>query len=245
MFDLAEFTLRHMTECGASIRKIAARSSSMEEAATRIVRYLRENLVGSQGKPALALVRLYKTHPFAELPPSLQKFADGVFGDAHDIKPATKCLTLLATAGDTAEWNSRHGSTSHKVIPLPSTQIVAEFPMVAQLVRQLGVEVTSLLESGGSFMVDAEQRTYNVFFVPEAKGSPYIPAQEQFVIPYDIRSVLGFGGILHTGDLFAVIIFSKVPIVRNTAELFKTLALNVKIALLPFATGPVFAEPAA
>jgi hypothetical protein len=64
------------------------------------------------------------------------------------------------------------------------------------------------------------------------------------VIPYGIRSVLGFGGILHTGDLFAVIIFSKVPIVRNTAELFKTLALNVKIALLPFAAGPVFVEPA-
>ena len=42
-------------------------------------------------------------------------------------------------------------------------------------------------------------------------------------------------------DLFAVILFSRVPIPRSTAELFRPLALCVKIALLPFVNGPVFA----
>ncbi|MFM8550852.1 MAG: ATP-binding protein, partial [Nitrospiraceae bacterium] len=69
---------------------------------------------------------------------------------------------------------------------------------------------------------------------PEAVGSPYLPGQGQIVVPYGVCSVLGFGGLLPTGSLFTVILFSKVPIPRETAELFKTLALSVKIALLPF-----------
>jgi hypothetical protein len=185
---------------------------------------------------------MYKTHAFGELPAPLQTFASGVFGEAEELKPTTKCLTLMATAGDIAAWNERATSSGHKAIPLPSAQVVAQLPMVAQLVRQLGIEVTSLLAADTSFLVDAEQKTYNVFYVPDAEGSPFIPAQEQFVLPYRVRSVIGFGGILHTGDLFAVIMFSKVPIVRNTAEMFKTLALNVKMAVLPFANGPVFRE---
>ena len=245
MFDLTRFSLRHMTECGAAIRRSAAAASSMEDAASCIVRYLRDHLVDGDGKPASALIRMYKTHPFADLPATLQQFASGVFGESQELRPTTKCLTLMATAGDLDAWNARQRSSGHQAIPLPSAQVVAQLPMVAQLVRQLGIEVTSLLEADTSFLIDAEQKTYNVFFVPEADGSPFIPAQSQFVVPHGVRSVLGFGGLLHTGDLFAVIVFAKVPIARNTADLFKTLALNVKMAMLPFAAGPVFAEVAA
>jgi len=91
-----------------------------------------------------------------------------------------------------------------------------------------------------ALLLNLEQRTYNVFHVPEAVGSPYVPAQEDFVIPYRIRSVLGFGGMLPTADLFAIILFSKVPISRETADLFKTLALSAKVALLPFVKDAVF-----
>jgi hypothetical protein len=61
------------------------------------------------------------------------------------------------------------------------------------------------------------------------------------VIPHGIRSVLGFGGVLPSGDLFAMILFSRVRIPREIAELFKTLSLNVKVALLPFVDRRVFA----
>jgi hypothetical protein len=40
--------------------------------------------------------------------------------------------------------------------------------------------------------------------------------------------------MLASGDIFVVILFSKVEIPRDTAELFRTLALNVKMAVLPF-----------
>ena len=62
----------------------------------------------------------------------------------------------------------------------------------------------------------------------------------EFVVPFGIKSVLGFGGVLPPGDLFAVIMFSRVPVPRETADLFRNLALSVKLAILPFSRGPVF-----
>ena len=242
MFDLATFSLVSMTECGAALRRVSNGAASLEEASERVVRYLRENLVDADKKPALALVRLYKTHEYGSLPADLQAFARSVFGDAERLSPTTKCLTLLATSGDHPDWRSRRTSKGHQAIPLISEEVVARLPMVSQLVSQFGLEVSSLLRPDPSFLVDAEQKTYNVFFVEEAAGSPYIPAQDEFVAPSGIRSVLGFGGLLPSGDLFAVIAFSKVPIGARTADLFKTLALNVKMALLPVVASPLFGE---
>jgi hypothetical protein len=92
-------------------------------------------------------------------------------------------------------------------------------------------------------LLGLEERKLNVFHVPEAVGSPYIPAQESFVIPCGVKSVQGFGGLLPSGNLFAIIMFSKVEISSSTAEKFKTLASNVKSALLPFDGKAVFGKP--
>jgi hypothetical protein len=113
--------------------------------------------------------------------------------------------------------------------------------MIAQLIRQLGVQVELLVDPAPELLVDVQQHTFNVFHVPVAEGCPYIPAQREFVLPYGVRSVIGFGGLLPPGELFATILFSKVPVSRETAELFKTLALNVKVAMLPFAGKKIFA----
>jgi hypothetical protein len=40
--------------------------------------------------------------------------------------------------------------------------------------------------------------------------------------------------MLPSGDVFMVIIFLKVPVSRESAELFKNLSLNIKLAVLPF-----------
>ena len=97
------------------------------------------------------------------------------------------------------------------------------------------------MDSG--LILDADQHTFNVFLVEHAEGNPSIPAQADFVTPYGIRSALGFGGLLRGGELFTIIMFSRVTIPRETADMFRTIALGVKLALLPFARGPVFASP--
>ena len=248
-YDLSRFTLRDMTECGAALRKLGADSPSMEETASRIVRYLHEHLVdGPTGRRSCALVRLFKTHRYDELDDDLRRFANGMM-DGRTPGDSMKCLTLLASTGERPEWNSRHESSGHKAIPLPSLQAVARIPMISQLVSQLGLEIGALVANDAAdaadmadmaLLLDAEQRTFNVFFVPEAVGSPYIPAQREFVHPLGIRSVLGFGGVLPRGDLFAVILFTTTTISRETTELFKPLALCAKTALLPFVGRRVF-----
>jgi hypothetical protein len=112
--------------------------------------------------------------------------------------------------------------------------------MIAQLIYQLGLEPGAVVRPGPELLGGLDQRTYNVFHVSQALGSPYVPAQEEFVVPHGVQSVLGLGGVLATGDLFVVILFSRVALSRETAELFKPLALSVKLAVLPFAGGQVF-----
>lgn len=241
MYDLARFTLSDMTRCGIELRKLGAGASSAEEVADRIVRFLHESLRAQGGEEAACvLVRLFVTMTYAELEADQQEFVASVLGHAPD-RPTTKCLTLLATAGEVPAWNSRRASLGHSALPLASEESVARSPMIAQLIRQLGVEVGALISADPSLVVDADQHNYNVFHVPDAEGSPYIPAQREFVIPYGVRSVLGFGGLLPSGELYATVLFSKAPIPRATAELFRTLALNVKVAMLPFVGRRVFA----
>jgi hypothetical protein len=53
-------------------------------------------------------------------------------------------------------------------------------------------------------------------------------------VPYRIASVLGFGGQLRRGDVYAVRIFSRVPISREVATQVNALALDVTSAFFPF-----------
>ncbi len=239
-FDLSRFSLADMTRCGAELRKLGQNASSMEEVAQRTVEYLRQRLLDATlGDPACKLVRLFVTMPFAELEPEQQAFARTVLGQGPP-RPETKCLTLLATTGEEPAWRSRHHSAGHKALPLPSPEAVDRSPMIAQLMRQLGVELGRFLAADQRLLLDQEQHGFNVFYVENAVGSPVIPAQREFVEPHGIRSVLGFGGVLPPGEMFATILFSRTPVPREVADLFRTVALNVRYALLPFAGRKVF-----
>ena len=230
--DITEFTFVDMAACSTGLRHIGEGASSMEETAGRIVAFLYRQFSTSEHQAPLALVRLFKTHPYNGLKPELQTFA----GKLLERRPAAalKCLTLLGTIGSRSEWCSRNLSVNHQAIPLASEDGVARIPMIANLVQQFGLGVSDLLEPDPQILIDLEQRTFNVFHVPVAAGSPVVPAQAEFVLLENIQSVLGFGGMLRGGDLFAVIMFSRVPISRATADLFQSLSLSVKIALLPF-----------
>ena len=241
MYDLENFTLSDMTRCGIALRNLGAGASSMEEVGERVVRLFHEELrLPGQDARACALVRMFVTMPYDALDCDQQEFARGLLGREPEVR-GMKCLTLLATAGDVDSWNSRQASVAHKALPLPSEESVARSPMIAQLMRQLGVEIGTFLTPDPGVVVDAAQSTFNVFHIPEAEGSPYIPAQADFVIPHGIRTVLGFGGLLPPGELFATILFTRASVPRESADLFKTLALNVKVAILPFAGSKVFA----
>ncbi len=173
------------------------------------------------------------TQCYGDLDEELQAAVSDVLQDDSPL-PDMKCLTLLATAGDEPDWNLRRCSRGHKSIPLLSEQAVSQAPMIVNLFRQLGISVGRLINPDPKYLLDMSQTSFNVFHVPVALGSPVIPGQPNFVIPYGISSVLGFGGGLPSGEMFAVIMFFKVPVTHETAQLFKNLSLNLKMALLPF-----------
>ena len=242
--DLTKFGLTEMLRCSTELRRATKDAPTMEEAAQRVCRRLYEELVTSEKSKACVLVRCYKTHSYEKLEPELQSFARAVLQGAP-TGPTMRCLTLLGTAGDEPAWNSRRTSIEHQAIPLPSAEMVEKAPMIAQLIRQFGLELTDVIRPTTDLVRGLAGKAYGVFHVPEATGSPYIPAQRDFVLKFRIRSVVGFGGSLPGGDLFAVILFARVPISSETADRFRNLALDVKTAFFLYREGEIFSTAAA
>lgn len=239
---LSNFGFREMMECRGRIRDLFADDPpTLEHVGERAVEFFRNELVDETGAPACALVRLFKTHPYRDLPEELQTAVHTASPESATV-PDLRCLTLIATRGDEPEWNSRHTSRGHRVIPLLSVEMVQQAPMIAQLITQLGIPIANVVRPSRALLLDQDQTSHNVFYVPRASGSPHIVAQKEFVARYAIQSVLGFGGVVASGDLFAVIMFTRVPVPPDVADQFRVVGLNLKIALLPFARKKLFRD---
>jgi two-component system, NtrC family, sensor kinase len=242
MYNIQKMTLRDMSECGLALRGLGDDALSMEEVSNNIIEYLYQNFVDSScGEKHCVLIRFFKTHSYSELTPDLQEYASGILSD-RIIPHNLKCLTLLATAGELPEWNSRHQSVGHKAIPLANEDAIARIPMIYQLIQQLGLNPSIVVQPDQNLLTDLEQKMYNVFYVSHAKDSLCIPSQASFVVPFNIKSVLGFGGLLPSGNMFSILMFLKVAISPMIINLFRPLALNVKMAILPFDDGCIFKD---
>ena len=234
------YGLAALLECSMELRTVGAGATSMESAADQVVRFLRSHFVDKQsGRSALPLVRLYLTQRAGQLEPAVLDFATAACTDIR-IGPDVVCLTLLATAGEEEAWNDRRRSVGHKAIPLPSIETLQRLPMVSRLFEQLGVDARRIVTGDRDVTPEVERRPYDVFYVSETRDHPSVPAQADFVIPYGIRSAIGFGGVLPDGETFAVVAFSSVPIPAEAVDAFVAAALATKLALLPFVGGPVF-----
>ena len=231
-----------MSECGLALRQITEKADCMEDASNLIIKYLYENLIDKKtAEKNCILARFFKTHPYGKLTPDLQEYVRDILGQ-NQIADDLKCLTLLATNGELPEWNSRYKSVGHKAIPLVSEDAIARIPMISQLIKQLGLNLEIVLRTDPNLLIDSEQRMYNVFYVANALGSSHIPSQTSFVIPFGVKSVIGFGGLLPSGEMFAVLMFLRVVVPQTIVDLVRPLALNVKTAILAFDNCKVFKE---
>lgn len=241
MYSIETFTKVDVSHCAVALRNLEYESQNMEDAASQIVRHIYNNFRNPRtGEHELALARFFKTHPYRELSTRLQKEAQTIVEDRY-ISPATKCLTLLATAGDAPAWNARQKSQGHQAIPLIDEDFVRRAPMILQLIQQFGLDVSAVIETNPALITKNPHRAFNVFHIPTALNSPYIPAQKEFVVPYRIKSVLGFGGMLPSNELFAVILFSKAFIPIETANRFKFISAYVRVAVESFSRNDIFA----
>lgn len=241
MLCLSSFSLSDMLQMSAALRKMGADAATLGEVAQRTVRYLYDALHDERGQPACILTRCFKLHPYAALPPALKTIAQAQ--SSEPLMPEQKCLVLLATVGHLPRWCETQQSTGHRAIPLLGLPMVQQAPMISRLIQQLGLAVETVLAPAPDLILEMAQKTYNVFYVPEALGSPHIPAQEEFVRAYGVRSVLGFGGVLPDGNLYACIMFCRTFLSREIAEMWKTIATSTKLAMIPYYQ-TVFSDPA-
>ncbi len=237
--SLEKFSLGDMLRCGTELRRVARGAPTVESAARHIVQYLYNAFRDpSSDERSCVLARFYRTHRFSNLEPELRVVARSLLAEQPE-RQDVRCLTLLATAGILPDWNDRRQSRDHRAIPLPTREVVERAPMIAQLIRQLGLDIESVVAPSPTLIQELEGKTYNVFHVERAQGSPYIPAQAEFVKKHGVESVIGFGG-LGGEELFAIILFSKVRVSPESAERFRNIALDVKSALLGFREHQVF-----
>ncbi len=240
MFDLTKFSLKDMSEVGDALQQLELKAKNIDELSDMIVRYFFDNLGETQTEEkSSVLVRFFMTYPYSSLDPELQQSANKML-NSKPVDQDMKCLKLLATAGVQPEWNRTINSKGHRVLPLQNEEMLKKNIMVHQFIHQMGMDISNVLNPDPKLSSELEGRVFNIYHVPEALGSPYIPAQDEFVVPFGIKSAVGFGGMLPTGNLYALLIFSKTKIPRETANLFKNIALNVRMAVLPFVNEKIF-----
>jgi hypothetical protein len=238
-YDFAKFSLQNMTRCGDDLRQFGSKARNIEELANLMVHYFFDHFIDKKtGEKSCALVRFFMTYPYTSLDEELRRSADKI-RNGQPVPQDAKCLVLLATVGLHPDWNSTKLSKGHRVIPLLNEDMVKQTPMLYELIYQLGIDASSVLNPDPTLAFELEKEIIKVYYIPDASDSPYIP-QNDFAIPFGIKSVLGFGGILPTGNLFAVLIFSRVKIPRNSADMFKNIDLNVRMTVMPFVTEKIY-----
>jgi hypothetical protein len=241
MSDLAKLTFSEMTLVAAKLRKVGRGAASMEVASQQVARFFYEEFVEhAGGHSAFVLARCFKTHPLGLLPPELQSIARKAAPN-QSAGPDTQCLTLLGTYGDEPQWQSRRQSISRQVVPLVDEEALARLPMIDGFMAALGLERRFVVSPDPAALALREREGFGVFHVENALGSPWIPAQDAFVKPHGVASAVGFGFVTPPANLFEVILFSRQAISLATAQLFRTLALSLKLVYLPLG-GRVFEE---
>jgi hypothetical protein len=225
--EIAALTVDDIVTLNATVRSSASSAATMRDAAQDIAEVLYDRFDATA-----ALIRVYMTVRCRNLPTDLRAFAEAAHGAT--LEPEVPCLTLLGTTGIEPDWRAPEASAGHRAIALISSEVVrARIPMVAGLLDQLGVDIDTVVDLRREDVLLLHHREYGVFHVAEAANSPLIPAQD-FVGSYGIRSVVGCGGGLPSGEIFAAVVFARQPIDERTAELFRTLAYGIKAALVPF-----------
>jgi hypothetical protein len=232
--DLTSVTSEDIARLGEESRQTIAGTPTLESAARALCRHLHDELAGPNGTPACVLTRCFSTVRYDALPTELQRIAKRALGAVAITppEPAMRCLVLLGTVGEEPEWNDRRSSRGHQAIPLPSPYVVERAPMIARLIRELGLDLTQVIRPGAA-STRPGGALEGVFHVEDAAGSRYIPAQQGFVDRYGIRSVIGFGSILASGELLATLLFTRVSVPPAVAERFGRLAREIVEALGP------------
>jgi hypothetical protein len=222
-------------------------NASLAESAQRMAEGLYDWAMG-----AIVLARVFAVVRFSELPALQRAFVDRLLA-ARNIAGAavagsTPVLCLVGTRGAEADWSRIESSRGHLAIPLLGPQFVASIPMVARLLKDLGVAVQGV-EGRAALLASRTPGTLSsVFYVEDAANARddlgrNVIADQQFVRAHEVRSVFASGGAFMMEKSFAVVlIVARAHVPRAAAERFAPLASILKTATMGLVeAGHIFA----
>ncbi len=220
MMILTQTDAAALTQYGRALMEAhRTNRTSFEDAAQAITQALYQDFVIEDGSPMFALVRVYRLTSFDELASELKGLVD----------PARqRWMALAGTWGAEPAWCDRHQSQGHKALNLGSDQS----PMVSASIHQLGMDVgVDIPPAPLDLPIPEATFMTRYFHIEHALGSPYIPAQDGFVKPYGIHSVVGLGSNFASRSAYLLLGFSKTHIDQANAMKFSQLAPYVSTLL--------------
>jgi hypothetical protein len=178
------------------------------------------------------LVRVFGTVPLGRLGRRELEFVDGLLareGRPMRLSQNDPVLTLFGTRGIEPAWGSREASSGHLAIPLSSEDFVADIPMLARLLSELGFAPLRARNGSWQFVSRLPSGSDGLFFVGDARtatderGRLIIPATD-FVDRYGVRTVFGFGGeVAGQSMMLSTIVFCRSALSREDAARFVSL----------------------
>ncbi|MBI2957107.1 MAG: hypothetical protein HYY26_07340 [Acidobacteria bacterium] len=211
----------------ARVEPQVQKARAMEEAAQALAA-----AVHTEFAESVVLARVFLTVPYLALLGTVEQFVRRLAesaGVAGELKATTPVLSLLGTHGEEAEWNDRRRSKEHMGIPLVSSAFVDTIPMIARLLKELGVPLGWVDSQDSDIIERTMGRAAGLFFVEDAaeatdhQGRKIIAAQD-FVSAYKVKSVFGTGGAYTGGQIVVLVVFCRERLERRLAERFLGLA---------------------
>ena len=203
---LPEFGLAEMERFSRDLRELGRDASCQQEVAQQLVRYLRRRLWDpDRDRSAICLARTFATTP-------------------------GPILTLLASDGEQERWCTVEASR-HREVPIRDGVLAGGTDVMGAMLEGLGIEAG--VDPGSPEACGLFSAPCRVFHIPSLATHRRFQGQLARLSEHHLRSLLAFGGFLRDGHLFATVLFSSIPIPGDMARMFETLALSVKLALLP------------
>ncbi|GAX60711.1 hypothetical histidine kinase protein [Candidatus Scalindua japonica] len=200
---------------------------------------LYNSFVTEDGMSPFVLARFFKSCDYEGLPEDIRNYIH-IKDPKGNLKLNNKYLTLLGSFGKLDNWKYRDLSENFKAFPF-NEYMLDKTPMLSAAFEEIGLKPAHLKQTDKSILIKDYHRQYGIFCVENANGSKLIPKQAEFVRPYSVKSVFGFGGIYSTSNVYAVIIFSREKLSRKDAQLFLSLNPAIKqITLAHEVTGNIF-----